>query len=311
MAEKINVGVIGCGYMGNLHSRMYAEMSEVDLRMVCDSDLSKAKFLASKLNNTNYINDYRKVLNNPDIDAVSICTPTKSHFEIAYQALKNGKNVLIEKPLASSMKEAKNLIRLRDKYDTVAMVGHVERYNPITQKLFDNFGNWLEKKNIRNLFSRRVGPKPDRLRETGVLYQLAVHDIDIILAMLGMPNKIHCSLSFNGNSIENHSVMLLQYPNLNAVIESSWLYSNKQRYLEIFSDNSYVKVDYLNLKILYENASKQESFAIDRVEPLKNELMHFISCIKNEGEPLTPLEDGLNIIKILEKILNKYHRKEN
>ncbi|MDI6917829.1 MAG: Gfo/Idh/MocA family oxidoreductase, partial [Thermoplasmatales archaeon] len=270
MKEKTNVAVIGSGYMGSLHARIYSEIDGIRLCSVCDVDKVKGRVLAEKFG-ANYVDNYYKILDDENIDALSICTPTKTHFEIASEALKAGKYVLIEKPVTYSVNEAKRLASLRDRKNSIVVVGHTERYNPVTKKIFQIFRSEVSTKEIISTISRRVGQKPKRRRETGVLYQLATHDIDIILSMIGKPKKICCNL-VKKNGIEFSSFLLMHYPTMSSAIESSWQYKQKQRTFEIFLNDGFIFGDYLASTIHSEIRKKRKKFSFTNVEPLKEEL---------------------------------------
>ena len=308
MKKKINIGVIGSGYMGSLHARIYSEIDNTELCSVCDIDKRKSKMLAERFN-VNYTDDYHKILDDENIDALSICTSTKTHFEIASEALKAGKHILVEKPATYFLDDAKKLINIRDRTNKIVVVGHTERYNPVTKKLFQILEYESDIKKIMSIISRRVGPKPKRRRETGVLYQLATHDIDIILSMIGKPKKVCCNLVEKGG-IEFSSFLLMCYPTISSLIESSWLYRQKQRTFEVFLNDMIISGDYLAATVHFENGKKHKTFTFNNVEPLKEELKHFVRCIRGKEKVLTTLEDSLNVLEVIHEALKNRNTRD-
>ncbi len=171
----VRVGVIGVGYLGRHHARIYSEIEEAELIAVVDIDKRKADALAKEYN-CSPIYDYREIIDK--VDALSIVTPTTTHYSIAYECLNAGKDLLIEKPVTETVEEVEELIRLSKENNCIIQVGHLERYNPailsaselITEPLF--------------IESERMSPFLGRATDVDVTLDLMIHDIDIILSLI-------------------------------------------------------------------------------------------------------------------------------
>ena len=176
----VKVGVIGSGYLGQHHARIYSEIEGAELTALIDTDEEKTKPLAAKYNCKAY-SDYKDVIN--ELDAVSIATPTISHHKIALDCIKAGKDLLIEKPITVSVAEADELINEAGKKNCILQVGHVERYNPAVIAVAGLI------KNPRFLESERVSPFTGRSTDIDITLDLMIHDIDIMLGFAASPVK--------------------------------------------------------------------------------------------------------------------------
>jgi len=175
--DKINVAVIGVGAMGKSHARIYSDMDKVNLIGVCDADSKLAKDIAEKYNAQSFT-DYKEI--NLDLDAVSVCVPTKLHKEIALYFINKGVNVIVEKPIAENVSEAKEIVESAKKNKVKLMVGHVERFNPVVAEIKKRLVDG-ELGKIYSISAFRFSPFPHRVIDVGVTTDLAVHDIDIVM----------------------------------------------------------------------------------------------------------------------------------
>ena len=179
--DIIKVGVIGAGAMGKSHARIYSEMANTELVAVCDKDEAEVKEVSEKYNAKPFT-DYKEI--NDDLDAVSICVPTKLHKDVALFFIKKGINVIVEKPIANNLDEAKELIDAAKENNIKLMVGHVERFNPVVTEIKKRLDN-NELGKIYNISAFRFSPFPHRVIDVGVTIDLAVHDIDVMLYLNG------------------------------------------------------------------------------------------------------------------------------
>lgn len=176
----VKVGVIGVGYLGRHHARIYSEIEEAELIAVVDIDKTKADVLAKEYN-CSPIYDYREIIDK--VDALSIVTPTTTHYAIACECLNAGKDLLIEKPITETTEEAEELIKLSKQKNCIIQVGHLERYNPAILSASELI--------IEPLFieSERMSPFLGRATDVDVTLDLMIHDIDIILSLIAVPVK--------------------------------------------------------------------------------------------------------------------------
>ena len=180
--KKLRAGVIGVGAMGKHHARIYSEMNEVELVGVADVDERTSSEVAAEYN-TEAFTDCERLLKN-DLDAVSIAVPTTLHKEIALKAANYGVHMLVEKPIAESLKSADAIIDATRRENLKLMVGHIERFNPAILKLKELISAG-ELGEIISISCRRVGSFPPRVRDVGIIIDLAVHDIDAITYLYG------------------------------------------------------------------------------------------------------------------------------
>jgi len=299
---SIEVGVIGTGYLGQHHARIYSEIPDAQLVAVVDIDEEKAKNLADKYNCKAY-SDYRKVISK--VDAVSIVTPTTLHHKIALDCLKAGKDILVEKPITATVSEAEDLINEAEKRDCILQVGHIERYNPAVIAVSGMI------KNPRFLEAERLSPFLGRGIDVDITLDLMIHDIDIILSFVSSPIK---DIKARGASLltDNIDVAKVWFEFENgcaALTTASRLSPEKQRRLKIFQKESYISVDYQTCEVRsYFKRAGEITFDViqpEKKEPLKEELIDFIRNIKERKRPLVSGVEGRDALKVALDITEK------
>ncbi len=300
---QLNVAVIGCGVWGVNHARVYSMLPGVKLAAISDIDAQRAKY-ASDLYGTKGFTDTLKVLETPEIDAISICTPTCTHEYIASKALDAGKHVLVEKPMTDKVSEARQLIIAAERQGVNLMVGFVERFNPAvkeTKRLVD-LGEIGE---LITAHSRRVSKRPERVGDIGVVKDLGIHDIDVINYMMGMgPETVYAHCGSLMHSYEDYANISLGYSGgRSASIETNWLTPKRVRTLTVTGSEGIIEVEYTSqeLKIAKDDHVNQPLNGFK--EPLLLELQEFTSSIL-EGRPseVTGM-DGLNALIVCEAAL--------
>ncbi len=308
----IKVAVIGVGSMGCNHARIYSEMEDVELVAVADPRREVAQKVAERCRARAYV-DYREMLNNEDLDAVSIAVPTSLHWEVGLCALGKGIHVLMEKPLASSEQEANELIECAKKNQAKLMVGHIERFNPAVSELKSR----LEKGELGEIYKidvQRIGPFPSRITDVGVITDLSVHDLDIIDYLINdQPERIYAETQqkLHPGSEDSVTALIKDRQGVLAVLNINYLSPTKTRQLKIFGKKGMFKVDYLDQGLFfYENKgysqdnwnSVSEGYMmkinIPKKEPLQAEIESFLDSIKKDLEPSIPGEHGLKVLKI-------------
>ncbi len=308
--KKVRVGVIGVGAMGRHHPRIYSGMSEVELVGVADIDERRATEVAAEYN-TDAFTDCERLLRT-DLDAVSIAVPTSLHKEVALKAADYGVHMLIEKPIAESLESADAIIDTVRRENLKLMVGHIERFNPAILKLKELISAG-ELGQVLSISCRRVGPYPPRIRDVGIIIDLAVHDIDTISYLYG--ERALNVYSIAGNSFhirEDHASILLQYGNnKSGMVETNWLTPHKIRKLTVTGTGGVAHADYLeqSLEIWQEEGIKRVE--IEKREPLKNELEHFIHAIMNDEEPSPSGEEGKYTLYVAISAIESYEKSKN
>ena len=183
-ARDVKVGVIGVGSMGQNHARVLSELG--DLGGVADPDTKAGGAVGNRFT-VSYFPDYKALLKEK-IEAVSICVPTSLHFKVAMDAIAAGKHLLVEKPMCESVRDAERLVKAARGAGVVLAVGHIERHNPVVESARRHLaaGTWGD---LITAGARRVSNFPDRIRDVGVIMDLAIHDIDVLRYLIGKPDK--------------------------------------------------------------------------------------------------------------------------
>lgn len=309
--DKIRVGVIGVGFWGRNHIRVYNEMKDVEIIAICDIEKERTIEIAKNFNIKYTFTNYKEMLNNKEIDAVSICTPSTTHGEIALEAIKNGKDLLIEKPMTTKIEEAINLKKELEKKGIILMVGFIERFNPAVQKAKE----LLDKGEIGNIilsYSRRIGAWPERIGDVGIVKDTAIHDIDLVRFLFQEdPVAVFARGGSMRHRLEDYIQATLLYKDRkSALIEANWLTPRKKREMHITGEGGVIRISFLSQEITIEKNEYELTPTIKWLEPLKLELMHFIECIKNRKEPMVNIEDGYKATLIAEALIESMKKNE-
>ena len=255
---------------------------------------------------------YSELLKNPEIEAVSVCVPTTFHHAVVMEAIKNKKHVLVEKPIAFTLKEAEEMIAAAKEAGVILATGHVERFNPAVQKAKELIEDGVIG-DIVSAFAKRVGPIPPRIKDVGVSIDLAIHDLDImnylfdanIMQIYGTMNSVLEDCQF-----EDHAEIMVSFDNESTgIIEVNWLTPYKRRELELTGTDGIISVDYIKQSIDVYGKFAQD-IEIKHEEPLKDELKSFLNAVVNEEEPEITGEDGLKALKLViaANMSSKEHR---
>jgi len=323
MTKPTAVGVVGCGYWGPLLVRNFKGLPNCELKALCDTNQDRLQHLRSLYPEVEALTDYSAFLNGANLDAVVIATPVKHHFPLAKACLLAGKHTFIEKPMASSSAECEELIDIAKRKGLVLMIDHTFLYSSPVRKIAEiiDAGDLGD---IRYINSRRLNLGLFQ-KDINVAWDLAPHDISIILHILGeFPVSINCQ----GNAhvtprIEDVTNMSLMFRNGRfATIQSSWLEPRKVREMTIVGTRRMIVYDDLQTHekirvydVRVERPPHYDTFAefhysyhygdsyiphIQQEEPLKVACQHFLDCINKGRQPLTSGETGLEMVRILE-----------
>ncbi|MFQ5647724.1 MAG: Gfo/Idh/MocA family oxidoreductase [Candidatus Aenigmatarchaeota archaeon] len=320
-----DVAVIGIGNMGRNHVRIYSEMKEC--RLVAIADVNRAAEEVAGKFGCRYYTDYKDMLEKERPDAVSVCVPTSLHYKVSQDVIKAGCHILIEKPIASSVKEAEELVRMAKARGLKLTVGHVERFNPAVQKLKEIIQTGKLGK-VTSLLARRVGLFPPQIRDANVVVDLAVHDIDVFNYLLGRrPERVFASAGRALiNKREDYADIFLRYREANGLIEVNWITPVKVRALNATGTKGYVSLNYITQELVLYESNYERSYDrfgdfvvkfgepkkvivdIAKAEPLKAELKHFIDCVKNNKEPLVSGQEAIEVLKAAQQAIESYRR---
>lgn len=302
--KKLGVAVLGVGFWGRNHARIFNELPNTELVAVCDVDSERAQTVAEKFGVEAYTNS-RKLLKRKDTEAVSICTWSTNLAIEAARVLKAEKHVFVEKPMASTLRQAKKIVDLAGRGERHLMVGFVERFNPGVQRVKIA----LEKGEIGALVSataRRVSQWPERAGDVGVVKDTAIHDIDIMRYIFGEdPVAVYAKAgNLRHARFEDYAQIMLTFRGgKTAFIEANWLTPYKIRSLIATGSEAIMSLNYLTQEIRVETAGQTLKPRHEWGEPLKLELQHFASCVLNDKEPLVTGIDGLKALLIAEAAL--------
>lgn len=291
----MRVGVIGTGNMGKNHPRVYSELG-AELVGFADTDLGKAKELAEQYKTKAY-SDYEELLSH-GLDAVSIAVPTSSHKMVALSAIRKGINLLIEKPIADSMQSAQEITAAARDSGVKLMVGHIERFNPAVRKLKQIIDEGILGKLVL-ISARRVGPFVPRISDVGIIVDVATHDIDVIRYLTGIEYTSVFARSTRYRNVKGDAaVILIGFEDVSASIEVNWYTPYKVRTLTVTGTEGIAYLDYLKQEIEIHKVEVNMTPKIEKEEPLKLELGHFLECIELNKEPLVNGDDAVKVLEI-------------
>ena len=323
----IRTAVIGVGSMGKNHARVYTELPDVELVAVADADGEIAGAVGKRLGVKAYQN-YQEMLSIEHPEAVSIAVPTALHMEVAMAAMQAGADILIEKPIAATVDEAKFLIEQASVSGRKLMVGHIARFNPAIQVLKQK----LEAGALGRIFQiicRRVGPFPARIRDVGVVVDLAPHDLDIMRYLTGLePLRVYAETEQRIHT-QHEDLMsgLLRFPDgVTGTLEINWLTPTKVREVLVLGERGLFRVDDLTQDLyFYENEQANGTlwpalqnlkgvsegsmirFALQRYEPLKAELKGFLKAVQQDLPVPVSGADGLAALRLALALVESGH----
>jgi UDP-N-acetylglucosamine 3-dehydrogenase len=302
--KKLGTAVVGTGFWGKNHARVYKDLQETDLLAVCDIDAARAKAVADQFGAKPYTS-VRRMLQNKEIKAVSVCTWSTSLARVAIEAVKAGKHVLVEKPMAASVKQAERLVDEAKKKRVHLTVGFLMRFIPGLQQM----KKAVEEKTIGELVSataKRVSQWPERIGDVGVVKDTAIHDIDVMLYLFNEdPVAVYAKTgSMRHKKFEDYAQIMLTFEKgKTAFIESNWLTPYKTRILIATGSEAIMNLDYITQELRIEDAKETVQPRYPTTEPLKLELRHFANCVLGKEKPLITGLDGLKALRIAEAAL--------
>lgn len=303
----IKVGVIGLGSMGKNHARVYSELPDVELIGIADLDDGIARDLAEKYHTTPFT-DYKDLLKQ-GLDAVSIAVNTSSHHEVAICTARAGVNMLIEKPIAPSVQEAQEIIKAAESNKIKLMVGLIERYNPVIPIIKRE----IEGIEVCLIEITRIGPFPPRVKDIGIVTDLATHDIDLLRYLTGSEVKnLHSVISKIIAQHEDNAILIFEMANgILARITVNWLTPYKVREINVATKDKFIKASLIggNVSVFSRFSKDDSSYAVreltvPRIEPLKQELRAFIESVRNNVQPPVSGEDALRALEVAIRCLN-------
>ena len=308
MADSpLRLGVIGVGHLGKHHARIASGVAGARLTAVADTQRDRAVAAAAAAG-AKVFEDYRDLFG--QVDAVTVAAPTEKHHEIALAFLERGVSVLVEKPITRSLPEADALIAAAKQSGATLATGHTERYNPAVAAVMPLVST------PRFIEVHRLGVFPDRSLDIDVVFDLMIHDLDIILALVksevtaieavGVPvltdkfDIANARLRFASGCIAN--------------VTASRISRERVRKIRFFQPDAYISIDYAEQSVEGYRLKRREGqrpeiqggqLPVVREEPLKREIEDFIGAVRDKRQPLVTGEDGVRALKLAQAIADK------
>jgi UDP-N-acetylglucosamine 3-dehydrogenase len=320
---SMKVAVIGVGAMGRNHARVYTEIETVDLVGVVDANPALAEQVAKRYS-TNGYTEYLQLLDEQMPEAVTIAVPTVDHLRVALAVIEYGIHLLIEKPIAFTDEEARQIIRAADAAGVKLMIGHVERFNPAVTALKNRLAAG-ELGRVFQMDAHRQGPFPARVQDVGVVIDLAVHDLDVMRYVSGAEvARVYAETERRIHS--SHEDLLTGLIRMDdgaiGTLIINWLTPTKIRELLVTGETGLFRVDYLTQDLyFYENATangedwdtirmlrgvsegRMIRHVVAKKEPLRAEQEAFLAAVRGEAPVAVTGEDGLKALELAQAVV--------
>ena len=295
------IGVIGVGGWGKNHLRVFYELGL--LSAFCDFDQSRVDLYGKKYGVHGYtsVNEF---LDKADIDGVTVCTPTVTHFDIAKKAMERGLHTFVEKPLTALSSEGEALIDLSIRKKVKFTVGYIERFNPAVIALKDILKSGKLGEPLLLEFHRE-NKWPSRIQDVGIVVDTSVHDIDTARWIFeSEPKLVFARTGQVMGKHEDFAAIILGFKDpKNAFITSNWVTPKRVRQLITVCTEGVATVDFVTQNIVIDDAEGSRSPRLTWEEPLQNELKWFVECIDLNRKPIVTGQDAVNTTKIAEAAL--------
>ena len=301
----LRVGVVGVGVMGSNHARVLSEMSGVQLVGIADPD-RKQRDLVTRAVGCPAFSDMDALLRS-GIDAVTIAAPTHLHHDLALECIGRGVSLMVEKPIASNVAEARAIVAAARRAGVTLMIGHVERFNPAVESI----KRWVKDEDILSIAITRVGPFPPRMSNVGVVIDLAVHDIDLI-RWFTESEIVEIQPQLSSAVAEREDIALLQFRTASGVlahINTNWLTPFKARNIHIATRDKYLIADLLTLQVTEcfgfqtDGSYSMRHLSVGYAEPLRAELVAFVNAVRRGETPPVTGEEGVASLEIAMRCL--------
>lgn len=315
------VAVIGLGSMGRNHARILNDLDECTLAAVADSQASAVEWAVTRYGVKGY-SSYQEVLGREELDAVIVAVPTSMHLEVAMAALDRNLHVLVEKPIAGSVREGRTLANEAERRKRRLAVGHVERFNPALRELKTRLGRG-ELGRVLQIHARRLGPFPPRIRDVGVVIDLATHDLDVMCYLVDAEVvRLYAETERRINTDREDMVnAILKFDNGTVgVLDVNWLTPTKVRDVSVLGERGMFQVNYVSQELtFYANSAMRPSddastlsgvaegnmvrYQISHGEPLRIELLSFLSAIRDDRPVEVGAADGIRALRLATQLI--------
>ncbi|MGC6458900.1 MAG: Gfo/Idh/MocA family oxidoreductase [Akkermansiaceae bacterium] len=298
----LRAGVAGAGSMGRNHARCYSLIDEVELSAVYDADLERAKAVAEEFGGV-AVDSLEALAEHCDLASVAVTTV--AHLAVGGNLIKQGLHVLMEKPIAPTVEEARKLVELAEKHDRILQIGHIERFNPVMRELEAklNHPKFIE--------AHRLSPFPNRSVDIGVVLDLMIHDLEIILHLVKSPvqsiDAVGVPVLMQSEDIANARI---RFENgCVANVTASRISPERLRKIRVFQDDGYLSLDYQQQsgEMYWKEAGgiQKALVEVEKDEPLKLELAAFVESVSEGKTPAVTGEQGADALAIALEITRK------
>ena len=316
-AAGLRAGVIGLGSMGRNHVRVWQDVEGVELVAVADPD-EGARRRATRGRAVASYADPGEMLARERLDLVSVVAPTSLHLAMTVAALEAGANVLVEKPIAASRDEAERMIDAAERAGRMLTVGHIERFNPAIVELQRRLGAG-ELGRVFEVHATRLGPFPARIRDVGVVVDLAPHDLDVMRFLLGSdPVRLYAETEQRIHTDhEDLFVGIMKFANgAVGVLDINWLTPTKRRTLTVTGERGMYAADYISQDLVFTANPAAPSVAegevvrrlVERREPLAVELEAFAAAVRDGGPPPVEPREALTALLLARAMVDAARR---
>jgi predicted dehydrogenase len=305
-AERLlRMGVVGVGVMGSNHARVFAGLPGTELVGVADPDRKQAEFVARTLG-CDAMPGVEELLERR-VDAITVAAPTHLHRDIALKCIARGVHVMVEKPIASSVEEGREIIAAARRANLTLMVGHVERFNPAVEAIKEA----IRGEDILSIAITRVGPFPPRMSNVGVVIDLAVHDIDLIRWFTDS-DIVEVQPQLSSAVAEREDIALLQFRTASGVlahINTNWLTPFKARNVTVATRGKYVMGDLLTRQVTEcfgfqpDGSYSMRHLSVGHAEPLRAELLAFVRAVRSGSTPAVTGDEAVASLEIATRCL--------
>jgi predicted dehydrogenase len=304
--REIRAAVVGAGRLGSLHAAKYADVSGVKLTHVVDLDANRAAQLAAQHGAVS-ATDYRAL--DGKVDVVTVASPGVTHFEIASHLLRAGCDVLLEKPMAAIVEDARALTALAESTDRILQIGHLERFNPVVNHLRSILNR------PRFVECHRLAPFTERGTDVDVVLDLMVHDLDVLMSLTGADatsvEALGVAVLTDQTDVANARIRFSN--GMIANVNVSRVAPRRERKIRFFQPDAYISVDYEARRIqIYRKSPapvgstfpiiSAEQIDLGEADPLADEVASFIATVRDRSTPAVTARDGLRVIELIERI---------
>lgn len=300
--SKIRVGIIGVGYLGTQHARILSYLEEAELEAVADVDFQKALQIGNR-HGVRYFQNYEEMID--DIDAAVVATDTSAHFSVSMSLLKQGKHVLVEKPITATVEQGEQLVEAATKNNLIFQVGHLERFNPAVEAVENMISD------PKFIEVQRLGSFSARSLDIDVVLDLMIHDLDIILALI--KDEV-VAIKSSGIHVVSEKTDIanarLEFKSgCVATLTASRVHQGNVRKLRIFEPTSYYSIDYIDQEVkvfpLDGRQTDIKTLKIQKEEPLKRELKNFLDCIETGKNTKVSGMEALRALRLAYKVIRE------